>query len=494
MSLVTAIEFNNLAAQLTVEETKRFINNLTISYPQLINNLLSSRFISQSRADTEDSLNLHCNDSITAIIRSRNTDCSTSNVATFDALPRLLIGHCGSFLDQKSYRALSQCNRSTYLGTNSPIMLRELTVRYPVISESADLSLDLALFPMANKLTLNICNDSRRIEVHKMKLMAAQMAKMRRLRCLDLQGLNLDHKLIEILAKQERINQNVRWLGLDNPPLPSISVFKNLQFLCLNIECEYQRATDSEMKAIFQSLSGVEGLRLIDSHSPFGHQLLVAIGQQLKYLELNYIGIKRHGNGPYGNLQSINFRNLEQLMIGDECLYDLSRKILKTATNLEKARIDCTDESVGRLTDRLLLIADMLERCEKLQHFEISCTFFVGQILDTMTRGLFRSRNFEKKELKIIISASFHSFNEDGLVMKLDGVINQLLICKVDQWMLLLKEYEGDMETTVIKKLTASMHDLHVDLRVLEDKENKVTVISSPECVINGYATRWLMS
>ena len=156
MSLLPAIQFSDLATQLTVEETTQFIKDFAASHPQLIIHLLSKRFVNQSTVRNNDPLNAQCNESISAIIRSRDNERDKSGVLTFDELPRMLIGHCGSFLDQKSYRALSQCNRSTYLGAHSPIMLKELTVRYPAISGPEDLQLNLASFPMVSKLTLKI--------------------------------------------------------------------------------------------------------------------------------------------------------------------------------------------------------------------------------------------------------------------------------------------------------------------------------------------------
>ena len=72
--------------------------------------------------------------------------------------------------------------------------------------------------------------------------------------------------------------------------------------------------------------------------------------------------------------------------------------------------------------------------------------------------------------------------------MKFEQTIHQLQISKVEQWMILLREYTV---TNVIKKLIDSLTG---DERIIEDKESDLVVISNRNCTINGYAERWLMS
>ena len=115
MALVPAIEFGNLFAQLTAEETQRFIADLTQSHPKLILQLLSLRFVHQSNIGTTDPLNSHCIDSISSIILSRDPDkeITDSKGVNLNTLPLRLIGLCSSYLDQKSNRRLCVCDRST---------------------------------------------------------------------------------------------------------------------------------------------------------------------------------------------------------------------------------------------------------------------------------------------------------------------------------------------------------------------------------------------
>ena len=359
MALVPAIQFNDLAAQLTAEEAKQFISDLAVSHPQLIIQLLSTRFINQSTVRNNDALIANCNGRISAIIRSRDGDHNKSGVNAFHEVPRMLIGHCGSFLDQKSYRALSLCNRTTYLGTYSPIMLKELTVCYPTESGVGQLSPDLASFPKASKLDLRI---SKKVKtprprlVEQVAIMASEIAKMPDLQSLDLEYLGIDHELIEIIANHERTNQNVRRVSLHYDTVSSLTAFRNLEFLRLDI-AEDAEATVSEMKKITRSLSGLKGLALNDLDSELGLQLLQSIGHQLQYLDLHHVG-------NYGNMMDINLGNLKQFVMGAGCGYDFCFNLLKTATNLEKVKIDFSNE-LGE-TEGLLSFTEMIGNCEKL--------------------------------------------------------------------------------------------------------------------------------
>ena len=495
MALVPAIQFSDLAAQLTSGEVNQFIKDFAASNSQLIIQLLSIRFINQSTVLHVDPLNAQCNEIISTIILSRDTDRNQSGVMTFNKLPHILIGHCGSFLNQKSYRALSLCNRSTYLGMSSPNMLEELTVYYPGDSEPADHPLDLSSFPMANKLTLRISNfrcspDGRFIkiprprQVERVKIIASKISKMPRLQSLDIYSLCNDHELIEIMANHQRTNQNVRCIRVQYDTSSSLTAFKNLEFLHLEIGREDANATVSEMNAITRTLGGLKGLTLSGCNSPFGLQLLQAIGHQLQYLELYYI--KYGSSGSTVNLENTNFENLKQLVIREDCACDLRGDILKTATNLEKARIDFYDDSVE---EEISCITEMIGNCEKLEYFEIVNGDHIEQVLDAVNRGLFRSRMCERESLKIRIENSndLDLENEEHMVMRFDQTIHQLQMSKVEQWMILLGRY------TVEKMIKKLIDSLTADVQVVENKESNLVVISNPNCTINGYAEQWLV-
>ena len=307
-------------------------------------------------------------------------------------------------------------------------MLKELTVCYPVISEPKDPPLDLSSFSMATKLTLRIrmwhspkgeqTKTPRQRLVGKVKSIASEVAKMPRLHRLELYDLGIDHELVEIIVNQERTNQNVRYVSLHYDTVFSLTAFKNLEFLHLDIDDENANANDSEMNAITQTLSGLKGLTLIGCYSPLGMQLLQSIGHQLQHLELHYVGC-----GSTINLQHTHFRNLKEFVMGEDCVYDLSSHIWKTVTNLEKAKIDFGGVEVG---EGLSCITEMMEKCENLEYLEIVHGDCIDEILDAMDRGLFRSRKYERKRLKISIESDMDTETEEDLAMKFDRIIHRL--------------------------------------------------------------------
>ena len=84
--------------------------------------------------------------------RYRDSDDADVQTVKLDSMPRRLIGHCASFLDQKTYGILSLCNRAVYLGCNTPSKLTQVNVTY--ISHSDKLPLDLSRFPFATNLKI----------------------------------------------------------------------------------------------------------------------------------------------------------------------------------------------------------------------------------------------------------------------------------------------------------------------------------------------------
>ena len=475
MALVPAIEFRNLLDQLTAEETDSFIADLTKSHPQLIIELLSSRFINQSSTGTTNPLNSHCIDSISTIILSRDPDknSTASNDVKLNTLPLRLIGLLSSYLDQKSNRRLSVCSRSTYLGTNSPIMLQELDVSYSFQSDCRNL--DLSLFPMVNALALGITTD---IDIEeKAKFIASQMAKMPRLESLNLFRLDDEVDAVNIIANEEAINRQIQGLHIDYRCISSLSAFKNLRFLYLNIDDEDATASDSDMTAMVQTLPHLVGLELIDCPSPFGAQLLAAIGHQLEYLSLNWF--------EDADLRSTNFGNLTQFQMFDRCSMEMSKEILKTASNLEKARITF-DRDYENVNVGCILIQQMLGQFENLVYLEIAYEMFIDQIiLDAIHRGLSQGKKYEKRELKIKIYEADHVLDlDEDLIMKCVRIINQLSNSKVKQWMLLLPG------TDIMEKLYDSVT---CDVRISEDNESNLTVITNRDCFINGYSAGWVL-
>ena len=476
MALVPAIEFRNLWAQLSAKETLKFTIHLIVSHPHLLIELLSYRFINQSKRSTEDPLHSHCIGAISSIILSRDKSDTKSDVAKFDALPLRIIGLCSAYLDQKSNRRLSVCSRSIYLGANSPVMLQHFDLEYAFKFNCPPV--DISLFPMVNNLALRINSESVAI----IKYVASKIAKMSRLQSLDLR--RLDEEATMLIAQHKAINTMVQCVSIHYQSISALYEFQNLQFLHLEIEDEEATATDSQMKAMAQTLRNLKGLTLIDCPSPFGKQLLVTIGNQLEYFAVNYFYA--------ADLADSDFRNLKQFRIFNSCSIDFVSSVLSTAHNLEKVEIQLCSLHEDIEDDHFTLIERVLEENENLEYLEIRCDNFIEEVLDAISSGLAGAIKYEKKELKIKIYEPDHNTegilhaveNEEGLIEKCVSIINQLAVSEVEQWMILLGG------TNLIERLNDSVS---AAVRISEDQESNLTVITNHECTINGYSAGWLM-
>ena len=135
---------------------------------------------------------------------------------------------------------------------------------------------------------------------------------------------------------------------------------------------------------------------------------------------------------------------------------------------------------------------------QKLEYLEIRYGSFIEEVLDAVSCGLPRGREYERKELTIKICDPYNNpggirilqnmENEEGLIKKCVSIINQLACLKVEQWMLLLGG------TGVMQRLKGSA-DCAVGcaVQISDDQESNLTVITNCECNINGYSARWLM-
>ena len=492
MALVPAIEFGDLASQLTDEETTLFINNLAVSHHQLIIELLSVWFTSEATTETNDPFNLHCNESITTIIRSRKDNNYQSSAAALDTLPRRMIGLCSAFLDQKSYRALSLCNRATYLGANCPIMLRELKCHFP--TDSNHLAVHLPFFPMVKKLTLkaSVLHDStsqkpkeesqRQSDV--VQLIVPQIAEIPRLQTLELCELSKEttKRIIAIEA-----NWNLRCLSLRCDSIPSLTPFKNLQYLHLIDVDVGTEANDSHMTAMARSLRSLRGLKL-NTTCRFSEKILTAIGHQLEYLELNSLSDDVH-------LRDAEFGNLRQFRVSTFLVsWNVGRALYKTARNLEKLQIGFSVyEDYPRNPNDYKFISGIFGHCENLNYLEISSVRGVGEVLHEIHNGLCRSAKDEKQIFKIRIFTELY-WMEQKKMKKFVWIIKKLCISKVDQWMVLFGTYKKRYAYTAKQMVTDLRALLKVDVRISVDKKSNAVVITNPKCTIPGYAARWLMS
>ena len=494
MALVQAIKFRDLLAQLSSIETLSFVTDLASSDPQLIIRALTSRFICQSRSSDDDTENQNCNDILSKIIQSRDSDDNKSCDEKLDTLPRRVIGICSSFLDQTSYAALSVTNRSIYLGSNTPILLQELTVKYK--SDSDHGLLDICKFQFAKKFILKvplkdedsrICDDLA-ISRYKMKIIASQIAKMSRLQALDLSDVHAE--FIAIIANHETTNQRTKSLSVtlweseigdyDDEPydrfVSSITDFKQLQFLKFRNQNDLNpdRYDDDEMmnRSLIESCSNLRGLDLDDRGYGIEYDVLQSIGHRLQYLFLyDRAGCFIHSVGE----KKFDFNNLRELRQGSHCANDSLQTVLETSINLEKVELRGKSGNSD-------LCQQLLKQCERLRYLEVREFRNKDEVLQSLERSLFFNNTIHRDTLKIRINTSSWALERcEECILKLVRLSNALSLNPVDQWMLILYLRCSKMKSSFINDLRSALAASTSDLVVLHDRFDQIILITNSE-------------
>ena len=370
-------------------------------------------------------------------------------------------------------------------------MLQKLEIMHSLHSDP-QMPVDLSLFPMVNEFTPmskpHAVNFNNTQSIH---FMASQIADMPHLQSLNL--LHLDVHAVILIATEKAINHKIQKQFLEYQFISTLSPFHNLRFLHIDIKDEHATATDSQMKALTQTLHHLVGLTLIDRPSPFGEQLLTAIGHQLEYLAVN-LAVNYLYEYDIGKLE---FKNLKQFRMFASCSVATINQIVSTALNLEKVEMQFSEDNED-IDERFFFINKMLGEYKKLEYLEIMYGPFAEEVLDVIQRGLTRGREHEKKELKIKIyepdrDAEWIRFMysveyEMELITKRVSIINLLACSKVEQWMVL---FGG---TNMIQELNESVHcAVGFPVQISDDQESNLTVITNDDCTINGYSARWLM-
>ena len=506
MALAPAIEFRWLVAQLRKTETKIFITDFIASNPELMTQALGALFINNAKHQTTtDALNVQCNKTISTIIQSRDSNDADVEVVKFESLPRRLIGHCASFLDQKSYGTVCRCNRAVYLGCNTPSMLTEVSVEY--IAHSDKLPLDLSRFPFATNLKIidkcdigddNFFGESgKSIAVE--TIIASQIAKMTRLQSLDLSQIDWGTSFLGIIANHQETTQRTKYLSLESEWefdvdefIGNITAFKHLEFLKvkLNDDC----FAESDIKSIINSCRKLRGLDFNDDGYDMEVPILREIGHRLDYLKLNRAN----------TVKGIDFADLRHFEQGTKCNDNAVGDVLRTAVNLEKVKMN------GNAN----LIQEILTKCERLEYLEIDeCAMAKDyrdllSILDAMECGLSETEKMERHTLKIRINTRYALIAEDAecfmdsdnclspCFMKLDRIIRSLSRSNLNHWMLVLypQSYQRQTQCPLFNDLKRTLGDDIFKIVIQQDGKNCVATITNNDCAICGWREQWLMN
>ena len=498
MALATAIAFRSLAAQMRKTETKIFITDFTASNPELMTQALGALFINNTKhQNITDALNVQCNKTISTIIQSRDSNDADVEAAKFESLPRRLIGHCASFLDQKSYGTVSRCNRAVYLGCNTPSKLAELSVGY--ILPHNNLPVDLSRFPFATNLKIiekynrnvdgyffDASDDSIAVE----RIIASQIANMTRLQSLDVSQVNWSTRFLGIITNHQETIQRTKYLSVeckreeDNEQfIANIAAFKHLEFLKVNIN--YRSIIEWDMNAMIKMCSNLKGLDFNVNRRGTRHGIEVPIlrhiGHRLHYLKLNRAK----------SVKDIKFANLKQFKEGRNCGDNVLGDVLRTAVNLEKVSMKGDAFNAN-------LIGELLTKYKRLKYLEIDTNDAqdVLPVLDAVEYALSEKEKIQRNTLKIRMNTSFSSRVEHKeYFVKLGRIIPLLLGSNLDHCMLVLylRRYELQMDS-LYNDLRRTLKDNNFNIVVQQDGNNCIATINNPGCAICGWRERWLMN
>ena len=403
MSLAPAIEFRWLAAQLTETETKIFITDFTASNPELMTQALGALLINHAKHQTTtDALNVQCNKTISTIIQSRDSNDADVQAVKLDSMPRRLIAHCASFLDQKTYGILSICSRAVYLGCNTPSKLTQVNVTY--ICGPNKLPLDLSRFPFATNLKITEkCGldydecffDASGESISDQTIIASQIAKMTRLQSLDLSQIDWCTRFLGLIANHQETIQRTEYLSVesefdddDNDQfIATITAFKHLKFLKLQIN---ESSFDGwNIESIIKMSRNLQGLDFDDRGLGIEVSVLRQIGHRLHYLKLNRAY----------TVKGIHFADLRQFEQGKQCDDNALGDVLKTAVNLEKVKMNGNTK----------LIHEILAKCKRLEYLEIDAGGLIRVLLDAVDCGISEREMMQRNVLKIRINTRYNS-------------------------------------------------------------------------------------
>ena len=509
MCLAPAIEFRWLAAQLTDTETKTFITEFTASNPQFVTHALAALFLNKSKHQKPtDTINAQCNRTISNIIQSRDSDDVDFEAVKLDSMPRRLIGHCASFLDQKSYSNISLCNRTVYLGCNTPSKLKEVCVGYKLPRNN--LPVDLSRFPFATNLKIidvwdpeadfYFFEESDACIADELNI-ARQIAKMTRLQSLDLSKVDFTTRFLGIITTHETTTIRTKALSVksdfqgDNDEfIANITALKHLEFLKVSINED--SLAEWNIKSIIKMCRNLKGLDFDDigrgATRGIEATILQEIGHRLHYLKLNRAFHRAN------TVKGIDFAELRQFKQGEECDEDVMEVIFRTAVKLEKVKMN------GNPT----MISQLLENCKGLKYLEIDADYadITGDVLTALEGALPQTQFVHAEPVKIRINTSFVDILRSPTCMtSLMRIIELLSMNTVNQWMIILHTEHSELEETqkgiFINDLRGSLEHLEGDILNIVDSQDSdayidylIVLLTNRDCSICDWRESWLMN
>eukprot|EP01084_Bolivina_argentea_P282810 484191_1 len=485
MSLTKAVKFRSLTTQLNKNETRQFMHYLSDNHFKLIEKALFDQILNVFSINEAENIN----QLISNIIQSRKEKpkpIQPQNIK-LDNLPKSLIGVTASFLTQYDYINFSKCNRSIFIGCNSPNLMQEF------IMVSNHPAVNLALYPSITNLYINFCR------VHELMIQTpiTDLPVINQLTHMSLSG-NQTNCDIDPFMTQNIINTNtVTQLQLFNlgsrsninhsfNPIKLIKIlnkFPNISYL--HLAQIYSSFDPNKIKKLYPNLKGLA----LSTQSPQRNMsLLNLFASNLEFLKLN----RHHANTDY-NLDDLIFSKLEELYMPRPHIKSIDG-ILKTAQNLQKVYIKTskndkcfmTSNETERIMKKLIMSCKYLEYIE----FEDEGELFKSA-LSGIESGLFQTRKWNRKQMKIYIKINKPLTDNEH---KNENILENEVVAKLVHWL------ENSNINDFMFILELDKTDTHKISETLKNNMSSnvetilvnglIFVITNKNCTINGFGTR----
>ena len=413
-----------------------------------------------------------------------------------DDLPPPLIGHIACNLSQTDYINLSKCNRSTYVGCNTPNMLQKLDLLHSNVDDYS--TIKLSNYPQIKRLYIKLPKFPQLLSNMDGSNIIGDKLKQLRLSNEEL----VDTTGVTSFLSQNIINMNnVITIGFQKFGLLEdafdtnifcklLSKFdkqtvKNLEFYNITLD----RKLDPDI--IKNNFPQVRALSLLGTSAH--KELLNTLGSQLEILVVDNFG-------HFSDLTNINFNNLKKLTCILPTVNGI-KGILKTAINLTDFNIVPKAFMNQLMNDneiKELLSNDIIFKQNKLK------TLYIGidadkfkLFIDSIELGLFKIRKQERDEFYIWFNLNYigcnnnidDMINPQQFVIYISRLINSFHVSKIKQfailWEIGLKEdlEDGKQYKKQLIKCVNDFVESSAIIKLIKDKkDSNTTVIGNIEC------------
>eukprot|EP01083_Nonionella_stella_P092155 257881_1 len=483
MSLTKAIQFRHLITQLTNVERTGFLSKLLDSHVDMIISSLFRHFVKANQIDELNAFNA----SLFDIIQSRKEKpkaISTRNVRLYQ-LPRAIIGHTASFLQQKDYIHFSMSNRFIYLGCNSPNLLQKLNL-YSITDYS---SISLSSFPSVNFLYIEPLKAIA--SAHTLSFDSPNFNHVATLVLTHADG-NTTRGWVEPFFNQNIVNcETVTKLdgvlfgddGTDGSEvLNLLGRFPNLKAITLS-----GLYTDNVTSQDIANLCpNVVELCVDGGNLQLTEDLIAIFSSKLKSL-----GFTEFQNSEF-HFDTLIMDQLEELtMIRPS--YQSLEGIVKTASNLKKIFLsisisDVDDNDLMHDLDIKNGMTKLIVKCSFLtcMSFAVKWHGFCA-MLEGIESGLLQTKRQRRAELKITINiCGVNVSSNDSITLNVGRVINTLESSDINDFMFICK-FLHVLSDDVNDIFEALSNIISIHTKIIRVEHCTQLIIANQNCKISGY-------